>query len=217
MKEELQQCLNRINLNSTLYTPYSIGAKFYLRFELGKGYPNGTIERVNQAVERAMKIVDHIFKDLNTNLYVLAYEYEEDFSYPGSKYLHKQINVNDPSNVYETKEMINSRTIITDENGVQSNEKTKVDLSIYKIQKKDVNFENILKGIANMEMGFEPKIYEEVYFFDRNKNIIFNMYDDRGCFVFSNDPENLRELYETKNDWIVDYDRPTIDKQFLKD
>lgn len=47
-----------------------------------------------------------------------------------------------------------------------------------------IPYKEILQGIANYEQGREPSICQSVYFINIKKNIIFNMYDDRGCIIF---------------------------------
>ena len=40
------------------------------------------------------------------------------------------------------------------------------------------------------------------------------MYDDRGLDIISADKEILGPIYKKQKDWILDYDREQIDKQF---
>ncbi|MFD1206338.1 DUF3885 domain-containing protein [Sporosarcina contaminans] len=46
------------------------------------------------------------------------------------------------------------------------------------------------------------------------KKMIYHLYDDRGCDIIAVNIEDLRELYEKYNDWILDYDRERIDLLF---
>lgn len=48
-----------------------------------------------------------------------------------------------------------------------------------------IPYKEILEGIGNYEQGREPSIGQSVYFISTQKDIIFHMYDDRGCDVFS--------------------------------
>ncbi|WP_018591198.1 DUF3885 domain-containing protein [Terrisporobacter glycolicus] len=77
-----------------------------------------------------------------------------------------------------------------------------------------IPYKEILQGIANYEQGREPSICQSVYFININKNIIFNMYDDRGCIIFSNSKDRLINLYQRYNEWLVDYWRVYIDNIF---
>lgn len=91
---------------------------------------------------------------------------------------------------------------------------SKVKLIIGKIKLKNINYAAILNAIANAEMGFEPKLSETILFIGTKTNNIFHMYDDRGCTVESNVVDRLKNLYQKRNVWIVDYYRAEIDKQF---
>jgi hypothetical protein len=74
----------------------------------------------------------------------------------------------------------------------------------------------LLKAIANQDFGTMPSFPHEVYFLHATKGIIFYLYDDRGCDVIASSTEELREIYHTYSDWILDYDREEIDNLFLK-
>jgi len=55
---------------------------------------------------------------------------------------------------------------------------------------------------------------KETYFVNIDKKLILHMYDDRGLDIVSADREALVSIYKKHNDWILDYDREQIDKQF---
>ncbi len=74
-----------------------------------------------------------------------------------------------------------------------------------------IPYKEILKGIANYEQGQQPSISQRVYFINLNKDIVFHMYDDRGCIVYSNSKDKLTHMYCKYNNWIVDYWRSSID------
>ncbi len=78
-----------------------------------------------------------------------------------------------------------------------------------------VNTQNILQAIANQDFGDRnPRFEGEVFFINTTKNIIFNMYDDRGLDIIAKNKETLRNLYHDFNDWILEYDRMRIDLLF---
>lgn len=78
----------------------------------------------------------------------------------------------------------------------------------------DIDYRGLLKSIANQDMGIKPSIDDEVYFVNRNDNIIYHLYDDRGLDVIANKKEVLIKIYTNYNDWILDYDREMIDQMF---
>jgi hypothetical protein len=215
LRQELQSYLHKVYPGSNIDTPHSIGGKVYIRFELGEGKNNGTIERVNQSMERALTIFNDTFNDRVIEVFVLIYEsQEENICKESDDYLHQQFPTESFKTFYNELEVANTRFFTADENGKEVLEKDEVRIIIGKLPVKDINIEKILKGIANNEMGFTPALYQSIFFFDPLADIAFHMYDDRGCFVWSNNADNIREVYIKRNEWIVDYDRAEISKYF---
>lgn len=81
---------------------------------------------------------------------------------------------------------------------------------------RDIAYIPLLKAICNQDMGVKPKTYHRVYFVNISKDTIFHVYDDRGSDVAGSTPGDVRNLYETYNDWILDYDRKEIDEVFKR-
>lgn len=79
---------------------------------------------------------------------------------------------------------------------------------------KFINYKEILKGIGNYEQGRSPSIGEPVYFISTEKDVVFHMYDDRGCDVFALRKETLAPAYYKYRKWILDYNRIEIDNVF---
>src|SRR5690606_42166411 len=84
-------------------------------------------------------------------------------------------------------------------------DKDEVRIIVGKLPIKDINVKNILTGIANTEMGFDPGIDQRIFFFDPTTDRAFQMYDDRGCYVWSDKADKIRDIYIKRNDWIVEY------------
>lgn len=70
----------------------------------------------------------------------------------------------------------------------------------------EFKFKPLLKALCNLDLGLRPRMYHRVYFININKKTIFHVYDDRGCDLLATSPETIRDIYETYNDWILDYD-----------
>lgn len=83
-----------------------------------------------------------------------------------------------------------------------------------KCKTSDFKYIPLLKAICNQDLGIKPSMFHRVYFININKNTIFHVYDDRGCDLLATSPETIRDIYKRYNDWILDYDRPEIDKVF---
>ena len=195
---------------------HTIGGQVHIRFELGgEILKNGTNERVSQATERAVQLFHDTFDTPNNVIWILIYEYPEpNFSNSSNEYLHKQFPKEQFEKFYNQLEQVNNREFTRDENGTEVLEKAEVRIIIGKLPIDEINIENILRGIANIEMGLKPSIDQRIFFFDQLTDKLFKMYDDRGCFISSNNAKNIKNIYLKRNGWIVDYQRPEIDKYF---
>lgn len=83
-----------------------------------------------------------------------------------------------------------------------------------KCKTSDFKYVPLLKAISNQDLGLKPSIFHRVYFININRKTIFHVYDDRGCDLLATSPATIRDVYNRHNDWILDYDRPEIDKVF---
>ncbi|MEH7633918.1 DUF3885 domain-containing protein [Bacillus pumilus] len=64
--------------------------------------------------------------------------------------------------------------------------------------------------ILNGKLGYE------IYLINLSKQMIFHLYDDRGCDLIAADDERLRPVYEGLQHWLLDYDRPQMDQLFTE-
>jgi hypothetical protein len=215
LREELQSYFDRVYPHSKIDTEHTLGGKIYIQFELGEGQNIGTMERVYQSADRALMVFNDAFPEPSNEIFILIYEYKEPNVFSASNdYLRQQFPKADFAKFYNQKEVVNTSYFTTDENGDTVPEKDEVRVIIGKLPVKGINVKNILMGIANTEMGFDPGIDQRVYFFNPSTDRAFQMYDDRGCCVWSNKADNLRELYVNRNDWIVEHHRQEIENAF---
>lgn len=212
MRAEFQSYLDRVYPGSRVDTRHSLLGPVHIRFELGGELKNGTRKRVNKAVDRATTLFHETFIDAAKEIWLLVYEdLDRTFS---SVHLRQLFSPEQFSGFYRQAETLNSPYIATDEHGNEAFETYEGNVIIGKLPVKASNITAILTGIANNEMGFEPALDQRIYFFDPSTNRAFHMYDDRGCYVWSNNAENIRPLYENRNSWIVDHHRPEIEEYF---
>jgi len=215
LRQELQSYFDRVYPNSKIDIEHSLGGQVHIRFELGEGKDDGTIDRVNQSTNRALTIFNDTFNDPTKDIFILIYEYQgENIFNASNDYLHNQFPTDSFGKFYNQLETVNTRYYTTDENGNDVLEKATVRIIIGKLPVKDINVKNILNGIANTEMGFAPGIDQRIFFFDPLTDKAFQMYDDRGCYVWSDNADKIRDIYLKRNDWIVEYHKPEIDKYF---
>lgn len=214
LREELQAYFNLVYPYSKIEDQYSLGGQVHIRFELGEEKENATQDRVDQSTERALTIFNNTFNIPTNEIFVLIYEYEgENLFEVSNEYLHKQFSPDTLREFYNELETVDPG-FYTTENGNKVVEKVDVRVIIGKLPVVEINIKNILNGIANLEMGFDPGINQKVYFFDPSTDRAFHMYDDRGCYVWSDKPDKIRNIFLERNDWIVDYHRPEIEEYF---
>ena len=197
-----------------------VSSSVHLRFELGLGFDNGTLERVNQGVARAAVLFEELFQpDDLIWLLIKSSQSREDakeFFAPTSGYLEKQFEHFDAIEKRVYQETIedfcetvdaNNQPVMTDFTRIHSQQ--------FFCQKvSNINYQNIFRGVANLEMGLEPAIGDIIYFVNPRNHIAFYVYDDRGCILYAAEKDTLRSLYIKYNHWLVDYHRATFDRLF---
>ena len=88
-------------------------------------------------------------------------------------------------------------------------------LAVIKLDISRVDYENILSSINHTDFpSRKPRTEGEVYFIHIKKEIIFNMYDDRGLDIAATNKETIEPFYKKYNKWLLDYDRKQMDKIF---
>jgi hypothetical protein len=83
-----------------------------------------------------------------------------------------------------------------------------------KVNKKDLRLDYLIKALGNQHFARKPMINCNLSFVNETKGILFHMYDDRGCDVFSLNKDTLSPLYHKFRKWILDYNRIQIDNAF---
>jgi hypothetical protein len=215
LKKELQSYFDKVYPYSKIDMEHTLGGQVHIRFELGEGKENGTTERVNQSTNRALTIFNETFYKTTQEIFVLIYEYQDSNIFNISNdYLHKQFPIDRFEEFYNQLVPINTCNFTTNENGNDVLENYEVRIIIGKLLVKDINVQNILIGIANAEMGFDPGIDQRVFFIDPITDRAFQMYDDRGCYVWSDKADKIRDIFIKRNDWINEYHRSEIEEYF---
>jgi len=220
MDEFLEYLQNHFNQSDLSYDEFNISSTFHLRFELGDALENGSTKRVVQSTYRAKTLFDEFFKaDDDAWLIIKSWQYRGDIKEQYSStdgYLKKQIMNYSTLNVLNREKTIEEfDEALTDDGTMEMTDFTTAHRQEVVCQKvNNITFENIFRGIANLEMGIAPSIGETVYIINRRINVAFHMYDDRGCLIFADSREILKPIFEKYNDWLVDYYRNTFNKLF---
>jgi len=212
LRQDLQSYLNTTYPGSVIDTAHTVFGQVHIRFELGGDNNNGTKKRVKQATMRALTLFNETFQDKDNMLWILIYESS---GFNGTTtYLYDLFEPEQFSKFYDKIEKVTTRNFVNDDAGNSVPEKKEERIIIGKLEVKKIKVEKILAGISNNEMGFEPAISQRIIFVDPVTDKAFLMYDDRGCYVWSNKADKIRTMYIKYNDWIVPYHKPEIDEYF---
>jgi Domain of unknown function (DUF3885) len=71
-----------------------------------------------------------------------------------------------------------------------------------------------LWGTLANELGIRPRNSCSLYLLSLDRQILFHPYDDRGMDIIGNNRVVLEQIYTKFNDWLLDYDRLTMDEYF---
>ncbi len=211
-QQEYRQFLNDNFKGLRLRKPLFYSWDFGLRFDLQVGETD-TDEYFQEVTWRASTIFQTAFDDSDKVFLVfMDYKYNRrkirfsNFTFKQIDNLQKnEISYSKEVRLYEPKDKFDIRNI-----------------AIIKLTADRINYKNILTAIGHTDFPpRQPTLDEngfltgkEVYFINIEKKLIFHMYDDRGLDLISADKEMLRPIYKKFNDWILDYDRKQIDKQY---
>lgn len=177
-----------------------------IRFEIGgedddvyikkgisrKLYPNP--EYVNKAVERASKIFNVLPKK-DWILRIDLYDYQE------------------IKKILKALKLVASHEKVLKEYDQNDEKVTHYEL-YWSLNDIKWSAETIIREIIFADIGGLNCLASAVYLLHPNESILYHLYDDRGLDVVAKDKRMLYPLYETFNDWVLDYDRETIDHIF---
>ena len=151
----------------------SIHGEYYIRFELGGNLRNGTKKRVTQVVKRAIEIYKQTIGEGKTLLLIEEYENEfYDQKNKNKNYLFSLIDETQFDRFHGPFE----QTYYEEDNKGNLIEKVfkdklECDLLIGETHLDNERVKKIIEGIANLEMGFEPSIPQDLYFFSMEKKL----------------------------------------------
>ncbi|MEZ5479074.1 MAG: DUF3885 domain-containing protein [Thiolinea sp.] len=192
-----------MKIEKPLFCKWPIG----LRFEIGPDEIELCDEYFSIALQRAVSIFESVFS-CGDEIEIIYQQYSD-----GRKkirkgnFIYKQVAI-------KSKEQI-QHSDVRDIYELDYKSECWKRLIFSRLTLEDINYENILLSLINTDFSLrKPSMLGECFFINRTKNIILNLYDDRGMDVISATKESLASLYKSKSDWILSYDRKKIDSVF---
>lgn len=208
----MKQHFNDLNLNPPLFYNWPIGIRFEIALPGRDKHTNP--DNLLQIKERSTKIFEDVFNPEDDLFFVTDITCEKQDSFLQKK----------PSNIY--KKYVRNKSILRKLQHKIIPDSVEEDMVIHRFvlpcKTKDIRYMPLFVAIGHEDFYQPATILKghwgkyEIYLVNRTKKIIYHLYDDRGLDVIAANLEDLPMLYEKKNDWILDYDRETIDRTFKR-
>ncbi|MEX2461672.1 MAG: DUF3885 domain-containing protein [Paenibacillaceae bacterium] len=208
IKQFLQSTLQNIILEPPLFYNNDIG----LRFELGVPYRELEDPSYFETVHhRSKELFDSVFSNTD-EIFLVMKTYQPlpplEVINPGVKVFSNYV---DPEVAKEVTCYEKEPVIDEDTNEVSGHLRSFGLLCSLS----DVNYKGILRAIGYIDFPSNGDyISDRIYFIHPTKHIVFHMYDDRGLDIVALDKEELQPLFNQYRQWVLDYDRATIEKKF---
>ncbi|MEC1679920.1 DUF3885 domain-containing protein [Bacillus mojavensis] len=194
-----------LRLTPPLFYNWQIG----IRFEIGVGYNVNAAYLHNPYIDNAYKRAVTLFKSLHADdddIFVIA----DAVGFGGGRRYKSKLHIF--SRYIREKAVLKKLQHIAVSYTCSDDDKTH--RFFLRCKAGDVRYIPMLRAICNQDMGIKPSISQDIYFINIKKRTIFHLYDDRGCDILAAAAETIRDMYETYNSWILDYDREKINCLF---
>lgn len=214
IKAYLNKNFPKVNLVPTIYHQWDMS----IHFSLGEGIyqfkenDQLNLERFNTVYKQTLTIFNELF-DQGDDLILVTNIYRQIGQQKINKLKVYKPNLKDQSKLKKLQVKTYPYPFDTDE--LDEYEMQQFSLSC---KVKDLRIEGLLKGAIHEDFPLKPKFgigfvhYPDVFFVNKTNDILFFVYDDRGCEVVARKPDRLRPLYKTYYDWVADFDRARIEK-----
>ncbi|KEP26888.1 MULTISPECIES: DUF3885 domain-containing protein [Bacillus] len=212
MSDQTNIFLNTYFPNLYLAPPLFYEWPYGLRFEVADWSLGKETEVLETAGDRALHIVRHSFQAEDDVLLVTDVYTEHEHELTKRKLLVYQKYVNRKVRYRLRHEPL---TYVHPE----IEEVIQLERFTINCRLRDIRLRPLLHAICQEDF-FTPnqimkgKLGYEIYLINLSKQMIFHLYDDRGCDLIAADPERLRPVYEGLQHWLLDYDRAQMDRLF---
>ncbi|MEH7403827.1 DUF3885 domain-containing protein [Gottfriedia acidiceleris] len=203
----MKEVFPNLELRPPLFYNWDIGIRFELGVEWERGYVYPDNPYILGCYKRAITLFEAIHSSIEDIFVVMDVN---DFE-RGKQIKRKLVNFPpyvEKSLLYRLKHQ--TKPYVFPEDDEEGTYKT----HRFKCNTNEFKYHSLLKAICNHDLGISPRVFHRVYFININKKTIFHIYDDRGCDLLATSPDTIRDIYDIYNEWILDYDKPNIEKVF---
>lgn len=205
-KLDLQQYLKDEFVGVSLFDDSFVGKEFAVRIKLEKKLYQlkDDSDEINpqyfrNVYEKATQIFNEVFKD-NDELYLVAHIRSE----LNSKKRKSNIFNRYLKNTNDKYKLKYKQVLLDDDEKIEQ-------FSVFLSSKNKINYSMLIKAICNQDFrSLQPRFnskytyYPEIFFINKNKNVILNIFDDRGCFVLFNNPNDFYSFSEKYNEFLFE-------------
>lgn len=213
--EKLNKYLENYFPNLKLCKPLFYNSEIGIRFEIGCSEVDSNDEQYIESVySRSLQLFEEVFSKEDNILLVVnahrSFDSESEMTNENEVFPVFFINPKNFEHELDSEEI--PFCYLEEDESVEDSIKTI--RYCYDCNLKKIKYTELLKAIANQDLGYKPAVIDEVYFINTDTNIIYHLYDDRGLDLISNNKASLEKLYIKYNSWILDYDRDRINNLF---
>lgn len=214
IEEYLNEKFPFVKLEPSIYYQWDIGIHFSLGEEIYQFNENDklNLDRFNTAYQQTLTIFNELFEQ-SDDLVLVTNIYCQKEQQKTSRMKVYQPNLKDKNKLKQLQVKMYLYPFEVDEN-----DKYEMQQFTLCCKVKDIRLDGLLKAAIHEDFSLKPRFgadsvnYPDVFFVNITKDIIFFVYDDRGCEVIARKTDRLRPLYEKYYDWIEDVDRRRIEK-----
>lgn len=220
LKEYLNINFPSLILKPSLYYQWDIGIHFELgneiyQFTSEKGQIN--LNRFEQVYSQALSIFNDLFS-LHDEIILVTNVYQ----YKTSKNRGQRIKVYDRYiKDKDLKFRLKQETLPYVFGEEEDADEYSTSQFYLRCRKQDIRYTLLIKAACNEDFPLKPKLgrtegsyYPDLFFVNVTKNLIFFIYDDRGCEVIASDKESIRSTYEKYYHLVDENYRTEINRLF---
>lgn len=208
---ELNKFLNTyypgLTLRPPLFYNWSVGIRFEVGVSMDVDYTIPHNPYIQGCYRRAITLFEALHQEDDDIFVVMDVNNVHGFNHLKRrlKHFHRYV---DKSLLYSLKHEVLSLYPEEEEDCIETHRFT------LSCKAGELHHVNLLKAICNQDFGLTPNQSNRVYFINQRTKTIFHVYDDRGCDLIAVSALDIKDMNETFNDWILDYDREEIDEVF---
>lgn len=219
LQEYLDEIFPGLILKPSLYLQWKTGVHFGLGGGIYQFKKNDelNLQRFETAYNQTLAIFNALFDDEDELILVTNVYQEKKANHRTKPFKVYKTALKDKKLAYHLT--LETRPYVFDDEE-EADERLTYQYQL-KCRKQDLRYASLIKAACNEDFPLTPKFrrekgmyYPDVFFINVSKNLIYFIYDDRGCEVIAADKETLRPVYEKYPEWLYEYNREDMRRLF---